>query len=104
MAYDVAILDSNGTLLAQVSLAYDDHEHLVAAAREYDLPVLQRMADYYEDVEISSEEISSLLHELEMLRHRAESQSHANATVVQRLIELAQAAKARQVGLTCIAD
>lgn len=87
MALDLAILDSNGRPQHSIQvglLAHNDVIRLINALGEF--PLLQRMADYYQDVTYLPDEINPLLDEIRRLP--SESELRAFPPVREEVLEL----------------
>lgn len=96
MSLDLALMNEDGRPVSQVRLAVAQHRRLIEASAELDLPLLQRMRDFYEDVEYSAQEMGPLAREVERLHVKyAGTRDSALADDMRALIDSALAFPAR---------
>ncbi len=67
MALDFCILEIKQYPTSTISISVNDHFQLMQYAKKNDLIFLERIKDYYEDVEYLSNEVHSLKAELESI-------------------------------------
>ena len=99
MTLDLCMLGADGAPSEQVGLGVDEHWELLqraTPAREY--PLLQRLADYYEDASFVACEITGLRAELEKL------DAKGIESTVDRLIGFLRKAAAAGVQVDVLAD
>lgn len=64
MTLDVAIIDGFGRPGASVQVQVGPHVRLMALVDELQLPLLQRLEDYYKDADFAGSELGRLLDEV----------------------------------------
>ena len=103
MSLDIAVLDDNGAPARQVSIDIRDHCRLMQQVNDSHHRLLQRISDYYTDVEYSSNELDSLIAEVSsvLLRCRNDQQL---TSILEGLCEVAKIAKKTNVSLFALAD
>lgn len=102
MSLDFAVLGRNGAPEKTVSLGVDMHHELITRAVAHDLARFEDFADYYEDAEISVNELPGLVEQIRTLR------SQTGPAELQRFLDelgnLIAYAVAQQKTLHVIAD
>jgi hypothetical protein len=68
MALDFAILSTDGSPAEMVSLGMHQHDELMNVAEKLKLPKLLRFQDYFEDVDMDTEELPELAEEIALIR------------------------------------
>ena len=104
MAYDVAVLNSQRRPVDQISFAVDEHFAIIKLAHRLSLPQLQRMSDYYEDAEYSSDDVIELVKEVETALAYVGSGVEKARIPLTSLLEISKRAMEGKVGLMAIAD
>ncbi len=103
MSLDVTILSPTGGPTWTVPVGVELHHRLITAARQFKLPQLSRMSDYYKDVTIEAIEVPNLISDLEVLL-RTMTSDRELTDLCQRLLELAQRAVEEEKAIEVIAD
>src|SRR5262249_32185290 len=67
MSLDFAILDNDDRVVKYVPITVDQHRILMQIASNYHLAVLLMFSDYYQDVEIKSDDMETLESEISVL-------------------------------------
>jgi hypothetical protein len=67
MSLDIVVLGTDGRPERELQIGVNQHYRLMQAARELELPLLERISDYYGDAEYKDEELLSLEAEIEKL-------------------------------------
>jgi hypothetical protein len=65
MSLDIVVLDTDGRPERELQIGVNPHHRLMQVARELQLPLLERISDYYEDAEYRVEELVALEAEVE---------------------------------------
>jgi hypothetical protein len=93
MPLDVAILNSDGNVMSQVSLSTDIHAELMSAASCSRCWLLLRMCDYYREITYEHAELPVLLDELGGIISDPDSPVLGVAIELQQLVSRAIAMK-----------
>ena len=104
MAFDLAILDNQGKPSRQVSIGVAEHFQLLALAKDQQLPLIQRMSDYYADVEFSSCELKGFSHELQIVQGCMTSEGKPSPAWILDVMKLVCEAMDLSIGIVGIAD
>ena len=73
MALDFAVLGDNGSPERTVPCKAEVHHAVLKAASEHNLPLFQRLGDYYQDAEFSPPSLPTLVEEIRVLRQNTVS-------------------------------
>jgi hypothetical protein len=101
MGLDFAILGENGAPEAGISIGMDAHHRLLHLSGGS--PLLERVAEYYQDAEFVPAEIPALLREIETLCSRVADDEEL-LVFLRSLGALASRAHAAKVPIAVIAD
>jgi hypothetical protein len=96
---DISILVENGSPIESVGIGVDEHWAILQRAiPESGFPLIQRMADYYEDATFAATEVTFLKSEIERLNPRGLENT------VEALLTLLSKAEAAGRRIEAIAD
>ncbi|MDO8312393.1 MAG: hypothetical protein Q7T25_10675 [Sideroxyarcus sp.] len=102
MSLDLAVLAESGKPEHTVSLSVNLHFELICAAKKFLLNQLLRLDDYYEDIEILSDDLPELLSQVNALRKEAGSDDLYK--FLDEIIGLINIAKSSHRSIHSIAD
>ena len=101
MSLDIAILAANGAPTLSAGLGVEAHVEVLAMAQKQGAIQVQKMSEYYEDVDFEDAEVPLLRLELEGLRSSLSSES---VRAVDEVIRVLREAESKGVGVSAIAD
>lgn len=103
MPLDIVVLGTDGRPEREMQMGVDPHHRLMQATRDLDLPLLERISDYYGDAEYRVEELVALEAEVERLIFRCAGDDEL-LEILTNLQGLALYARESQRGIEAIAD
>jgi hypothetical protein len=99
----MVILDTDGRPERELQIGVNPHHRLMQATHELDLPLLERISDYYGDAEYKAEELAALEAEVKKLITHCAGDDEL-LQVLSDLQDLASFAIETQRGIEAIAD
>ena len=103
MSLDLAMLGETDEVEESVGISMAAHWRLFTAAKQYNLLLLQRMADYWGEVAYSPEEMPRLAEEISTLMSEW-GRTHDLFPLLKSLIKLADIAESKGRGLEALPD
>jgi hypothetical protein len=103
MSLDIVILGTDGRPERELPIGVNQHYRLMHVARELDLPLLERISDYYGDAEYKDEELLSLGAEIEKLFAHCVGDDEL-LQIISDLQNLVSCAREDKRGIEAIAD
>jgi len=103
MSLDITTLGKDGKPEFWVSIGLDVHERFLELAEFYNLQLIQRLSDYWSDVEFEVHELSAFETEIETLRDTNDKDQRVR-DFLENLLSFVKFAKSKNEKLYAIAD